>query len=103
MSTDNYKSLLSCCLIYLINITVTSSVVISCNDYKLLFSDSLLYHGFMLCIVSGERELIEFLAEEIATESKNRKVKTLPSEVDGFKVQTDAADVVFTKASADET
>lgn len=51
----------------------------------------------------GERELIEFLADEIATESKNRKVKTLPTEVEGFKVKTDGADVVLTKTSGDET
>lgn len=51
----------------------------------------------------GERELIEFLAEEIATESKNRKVKTLPTEVEGFKVKTDGADVVLSKSSGDET
>jgi len=51
----------------------------------------------------GERELIEFLSEEIATESKNRKVQSLPTEVEGFKVSTDGADVVLTKASTDET
>lgn len=51
----------------------------------------------------GERELIEFLAEEIATESKNRKVKTLPTDVEGFKVETDGADVKLTKSSGDET
>jgi len=35
----------------------------------------------------GERELIEFLAEEIATENKNRKVKSLPTDVEGFKLK----------------
>ncbi|KAJ1520191.1 hypothetical protein ONE63_004404 [Megalurothrips usitatus] len=50
----------------------------------------------------GERELIEFLAEEIATETKNRKAKSLPSEVEGFKVKTDGADVILTKSTGDE-
>lgn len=52
---------------------------------------------------AGERELIEFLSEEIATETKNRKVKSLPTDVEGFKVSTDGADVVLTKTTGDET
>lgn len=51
----------------------------------------------------GERELIEFLSEEIATETKNRKTKTLPTEVEGFKVHTDGADVELKKTTGDET
>nr|CAD7428656.1 unnamed protein product [Timema monikensis] len=35
---------------------------------------------------NGEKELVEFLAEEIVNEQKAHKSKNIPSEVDGFKV-----------------
>ncbi|XP_061383833.1 complement component 1 Q subcomponent-binding protein, mitochondrial isoform X1 [Danaus plexippus] len=50
----------------------------------------------------GERELVEFLTEEIVAERKAQKVKTLPGEVEGFKVQGDGAEVVLTKQLKDE-
>lgn len=45
----------------------------------------------------GERELVEFLAEEIVAERKAQKAKTLPAEIDGFKVKLDGADVELIK------
>ncbi|XP_063707587.1 complement component 1 Q subcomponent-binding protein, mitochondrial [Culicoides brevitarsis] len=45
----------------------------------------------------GERELVEFLAEEIGAEKKAQKSKTIPAEVDGFKVKLDGAEVEMTK------
>jgi complement component 1 Q subcomponent-binding protein len=41
--------------------------------------------------------LVEFLAEEIVAERKAQKSKTLPAEIDGFKVKLDGADVEFVK------
>lgn len=52
---------------------------------------------------SGERELVEFLTEEIVAERKAQKVKTLPTELDGFTVQGSGAEVVLTKKLNDET
>lgn len=48
-------------------------------------------------ILIGERELVEFLAEEIVAERKAQKKKTLPTEIDGFLVKLDGADVEFVK------
>ncbi|XP_045516660.1 complement component 1 Q subcomponent-binding protein, mitochondrial isoform X1 [Pieris brassicae] len=50
----------------------------------------------------GERELVEFLTEEIVAERKAQKLKTLPSEVEGFSVKGDGAEVVLTKELKDE-
>lgn len=50
----------------------------------------------------GERELVEFLAEEIAAERKAQKKKTLPAEIDGFKVKLDGADVELIKDAGGE-
>ncbi|XP_044735055.1 complement component 1 Q subcomponent-binding protein, mitochondrial isoform X2 [Chrysoperla carnea] len=51
----------------------------------------------------GERELVEFLAEEILAERKAQKVKNLATELDGFKVKVDDAEVTLTKTSDKET
>lgn len=50
----------------------------------------------------GERELVEFLTEEITAERKAQKQKTLPAEIDGFKIKLDGADVEFVKDSGSE-
>ncbi|XP_063364508.1 complement component 1 Q subcomponent-binding protein, mitochondrial isoform X1 [Cydia amplana] len=50
----------------------------------------------------GERELVEFLTEEIVAERKAQKLKTLPAEVDGFKVTGTGAEVLLSKALKDE-
>lgn len=50
----------------------------------------------------GERELVEFLSEEIVAERKAQKVKTIPTEVDGFKVQGEGAEVVLVKKQQEE-
>ncbi|KAI8437179.1 hypothetical protein MSG28_010509 [Choristoneura fumiferana] len=52
--------------------------------------------------VKRERELVEFLTEEIVAERKAQKLKTLPTELDGFKVQGSSAEVLLTKALKDE-
>lgn len=50
----------------------------------------------------GERELVEFLTEEIVAEKKAQKKKTLPAEIDGFKVKLNGADVELTKQTDKE-
>lgn len=42
--------------------------------------------------------MVEFLAEEIGAEKKAQKSKTIPAEVDGFKVKLNGAEVELTKA-----
>ncbi|KOC64698.1 Complement component 1 Q subcomponent-binding protein, mitochondrial [Habropoda laboriosa] len=59
------------------------------------------------CCRSGhtkaEKELVEFLAEEIIAEKKAQKLKTIPTELDGFKVSLDGADVTLEKKQDNET
>uniref|UniRef100_A0A336M6W5 CSON013048 protein n=1 Tax=Culicoides sonorensis TaxID=179676 RepID=A0A336M6W5_CULSO len=50
----------------------------------------------------GERELVEFLAEEIGAEKKAQKSKTIPAELEGFKVKLNGAEVEMTKATENE-
>lgn len=50
----------------------------------------------------GERELVEFLTEEIVAERKAQKIKTIPTEVEGFKVKLNGAEVELTKQTDKE-
>ncbi|XP_046390311.1 complement component 1 Q subcomponent-binding protein, mitochondrial isoform X2 [Ischnura elegans] len=52
---------------------------------------------------SGDKELVEFLNEEIAAEKKSMKMAQEPAEFEGFQVQFDGSDVNLTKKLADET
>lgn len=54
-------------------------------------------------VISGERELAEFLSEEIVAERKAQKHKTIPTEIDGFKVKLNQAEVELVKDSGNET
>ncbi|XP_012275248.1 complement component 1 Q subcomponent-binding protein, mitochondrial [Orussus abietinus] len=49
----------------------------------------------------AEKDLVEFLAEEIVAEKKAQKLKTIPTEVDGFKVSLDGAEVSLEKKQGD--
>ncbi|XP_076666213.1 complement C1q binding protein P32 [Andrena cerasifolii] len=51
----------------------------------------------------AEKELVEFLAEEIVAEKKAQKLKTIPTELGGFKVSLDGADVTLEKKQDNET
>lgn len=51
----------------------------------------------------GERELVEFLTEEILAERKAQKGKSVPTTLDGFAVKLDGADVELTKKGDKET
>lgn len=55
-----------------------------------------------LCPPKGEKELVEFLTEEILAEKKAQKVKTIPTELNGFSVKLDGAEVELTKQAAGE-
>ncbi|XP_031833609.1 complement C1q binding protein P32 [Nomia melanderi] len=50
----------------------------------------------------AEKELVEFLAEEIVAEKKAQKLKTIPTELHGFKVSLDGADVNLEKKEGNE-
>lgn len=47
--------------------------------------------------------MLECLTEEILAERKAQKVKTIPSEVDGFKASLNGAEVTLIKKVDDET
>nr|BAN20621.1 complement component [Riptortus pedestris] len=51
----------------------------------------------------GEKELAEFLDQEIAAERKLQKIKKIPTEVDGYKVKLDGSEVTLIKVNGDET
>lgn len=53
-------------------------------------------------IYSGERELVEFLTEEILAERKAQKNKNIPTELDGFKVSLNGAEMTLTKKTDKE-
>uniref|UniRef100_A0A2A4JR39 Complement component 1 Q subcomponent-binding protein, mitochondrial n=1 Tax=Heliothis virescens TaxID=7102 RepID=A0A2A4JR39_HELVI len=58
--------------------------------------------GLKAMHTKGERELVEFLTEEIVAERKAQKVKVLPLELEGFVVCGDGAEVVLSKKLKDE-
>ncbi|XP_049788520.1 complement component 1 Q subcomponent-binding protein, mitochondrial [Schistocerca nitens] len=58
--------------------------------------------GMQRLHTKGEKELVEFLTEEIANERKAQKLKTIPTEIDGFKVKLDESEVTMTKKLGDE-
>ncbi|XP_058455403.1 complement component 1 Q subcomponent-binding protein, mitochondrial isoform X2 [Malaya genurostris] len=51
---------------------------------------------------SGERELVEFLTEEIIAEKKSQKKKKIPLEIDGFEIKLNGADVEMQKQTNNE-
>ncbi|XP_011502050.1 PREDICTED: complement component 1 Q subcomponent-binding protein, mitochondrial [Ceratosolen solmsi marchali] len=50
----------------------------------------------------AEKELVEFLAEEIVAEKKAQKLKTIPTEIKDFKVSLNGAEVTLTKTTSTE-
>ncbi|XP_078035012.1 complement C1q binding protein P32 [Augochlora pura] len=81
------------------------------TDLTAFASTKLLQHQHILCNccncrnahTKAEKELVEFLAEEIVAEKKAQKLKTIPTELDGFKVSLDGADVTLMKQIDGET
>lgn len=56
-----------------------------------------------LLLFPGEKELVNFLQEEVAAEKKIQSQVKLPTQVNGFQVKFDGADVELTKQTANET
>ena len=54
----------------------------------------------MTCI-SGDKELVEFLTDEIAAEKKGRKARTLTS-LDGFDIKLNGSEMTLSKKFNDE-
>ena len=54
----------------------------------------------MTC-VSGDKELVEFLTDEIAAEKKGRKARTLTS-LDGFDIKLNGSEMTLSKKFNDE-
>lgn len=52
---------------------------------------------------TGEKELVNFLGDEIAGEKQIQSQITLPAQIEGFHVKVDEAEVELTKKTADET
>lgn len=46
---------------------------------------------------SGERELVEFLTEEILAERKAQKIKTVATTLEGYAVKLNGAEMELTK------
>ncbi|XP_022920012.1 complement component 1 Q subcomponent-binding protein, mitochondrial isoform X2 [Onthophagus taurus] len=51
----------------------------------------------------AEKELVEFLTEEILAERKAQKVKAIPTEIDGFKATLNGSEITLTKQADKET
>ncbi|XP_020297190.1 complement component 1 Q subcomponent-binding protein, mitochondrial [Pseudomyrmex gracilis] len=51
----------------------------------------------------AEKELVEFLAEEIVAEKKAQKLKTIPTNLDGFTVSLNGAEVNLEKKEGTDT
>lgn len=51
----------------------------------------------------AEKELVEFLAEEIVAEKKAQKLKTIPTKLDDFTVSLDGAEVNLEKKDGTDT
>lgn len=47
--------------------------------------------------LSGTKELVEFLKEEIDAENQVQKQVQIPKQIDGFQVKFDGAEVELTK------
>lgn len=77
----------------------------SVNHYQLLRNNvtySRVVTGSKHIHTKGERELVEFLTEEIVAEKKAQKEQTLPIEIEGFQVKLNGADVELTKHTEKE-
>lgn len=57
----------------------------------------------MHIFISAEKELVEFLTEEILAERKSQKMKTIPTELQGFNAKLNGAEVTLTKDTGNET
>lgn len=59
--------------------------------------------NYVLFVLSAEKELVEFLAEEIVAEKKAQKLKTIPTTLEGFTVSLNGAEVNLEKKDDTDT
>lgn len=64
-----------------------------------LFSNDYIYRFYFL----AEKELVEFLAEEIVAEKKAQKLKMIPTMLEGFSVSLNGAEVNLEKKDGTDT
>ncbi|XP_063222087.1 complement component 1 Q subcomponent-binding protein, mitochondrial isoform X3 [Bacillus rossius redtenbacheri] len=76
---------------------------ISKSIWNFLSQPGLMKRGSLRAQYEGERELIEFLSEEIANEQKAQKSKPIPKELDGFQIKFEGSEVELLKQAGDET
>lgn len=62
-----------------------------------------MFFKIKFAVFLAEKELVEFLAEEIVAEKKAQKLKTIPTQVDGFSVSLDGSNVTLVKKQGDES
>jgi hypothetical protein len=54
--------------------------------------------------LTGEKDLVDFLTDEIATEKKTQKnKKSIPANLEGFTVELNGAEVTLTKKTGEES
>lgn len=58
---------------------------------------------YYIHLSAGERELVEFLTEEILAERKAQKSKSIPTELDGFQLSLNGSEMTLTKKTEKET
>lgn len=52
------------------------------------------------CVLLGDKELVEFLADEIKSERK--RASRIPSDFDGFTIKLDGSEMILTKIFEEE-
>lgn len=83
------------------DLTAASAVTLrNCNSNKNLCGCNCSIHRNSH--TKAESELVSFLAEEIVAEKQTQKLKTIPTEFEGFKVSLDGANVQLEKTNKNE-
>lgn len=73
--------------------------IILCN----LLYHTRLFSNVYLFYFLAEKELVEFLAEEIVAEKKAQKLKMIPTMLEGFSVSLNGAEVNLEKKDGNDT
>lgn len=82
-------------------ILVTEPACESTSDYITSNSDIFDIYRSIFSF-SAERELVEFLTEEILAERKAQKIKTTANQLEGFSITYDGAEVELSKKAEKE-
>lgn len=70
---------------------------------KILLYSTYLFLLIIFIFLLAEKELVEFLAEEIVAEKKAQKLKMIPTTLDGFSVSLNGAEVNLEKKDGTDT